>query len=544
MAVTLAQPEILYSSPAGTVYRFAWTSSLEDPTYYVYQGNELLATTALEFWDITVQPGVSAVVQVFDADETADAVFSGFAILGWASVTGGDSYRVQEYVSAAWTTRETVQSNGTEYYNWRTRYLEDVTTHQFRVVPVGENSEDGEPMYLDVAMVRHPDAPVAVVASFDSVTDYATFTVDGSTFEVETALADATDHWFVARRRNKYGVVSQNIRVETDMILRIDGSGDESAAPPSAPFDVAVSAGPDGTIAVSAAYNSTTDADPADSWAIWCNVDGTDPDPDNDAVASEVAMTGGGTGIENLTTSIPTSGEYPDQAPGRVVVRTRRSGTPDVDSTNATVLSVTVDRLGPARPSGVAVMDDTLATRARGYSDAPVTPGDDYVIDVGNSIRIEQTNGWSLFYADTALVWALRADSCAGVGAIYIPSEWDVETIGAVGSGGSADALEVIAWTGGDKRLGINVGGVRVGLIDVTNTLIRFGGIDAIAALTQRNVITAAWTEYALVRFTVWDPGAGGFVTAMAVDDSGVMKRKAGFDYNRHLNQAAIEALV
>jgi len=164
MTVTIATPEQIDAQN----WRVTWTSDVEDPTYYVRRDGELIATTSQTAMFFFVESGESLSLEVLDdADEVAAAGYPGRITLTWGDVAATDHYRVEEYVAAAWTLRTTVTDDGSKYFTWNSRYLEDCTTHQFRIIPVGTNGNQGTALTLTVLMVRHPDVP-DVTYSYDS----------------------------------------------------------------------------------------------------------------------------------------------------------------------------------------------------------------------------------------------------------------------------------------------------------------------------------------------------------------------------------------
>lgn len=157
-----------------TTYQVGWSSNLPDPTFYVYQDGVLLNTTKAGSGQFSVPTGESLVLEVLDdLNETPEAAFPGKLTLGWYAVTDTDFYRIDEYAGAAWVQRAVIRETGRGFYQWKSRFLEDVTVHQFRVVPVGTNGNDGDPLAFNVLMVRHPDAP-AVGFSYSSGTGKVT----------------------------------------------------------------------------------------------------------------------------------------------------------------------------------------------------------------------------------------------------------------------------------------------------------------------------------------------------------------------------------
>jgi len=146
---------------APTVIEVAWSSDLEDPTFYVYRDGTLIATTKQTRMRFTVAPGEQLMLEVLDTTAEPTEAFPPHLDLHWRAAADTDHYRIDEYVAAVWTERGRVRDTGRPYYTWRTRALEDVTTHTFRIMPVGTNGNDGSAVTIACMMVRHPDEPTA-----------------------------------------------------------------------------------------------------------------------------------------------------------------------------------------------------------------------------------------------------------------------------------------------------------------------------------------------------------------------------------------------
>jgi len=172
MTVTMNPPE----NVGGNSWRFSWSSDQDDPTFYVYDLSEggLLDTTKGTSITITLEPGESRVLEV--TEEELAAVPRGYPsrlLLYWYGPAGTSYYKVEEYVGAAWVTRARIYDRGQGHFTWRTRPLEDVTTHQFRIVPVGTNGNEGTPVTWSALMVTHP-APPEVDYAYSSGTGKVT----------------------------------------------------------------------------------------------------------------------------------------------------------------------------------------------------------------------------------------------------------------------------------------------------------------------------------------------------------------------------------
>ena len=166
MAVT-----IISTVRAGANYwRIAWSSDEPDPTFYIYQDGQLVATTKLTTWTFLVPGGEEPVIEILDSStELPQTAFSGRLTLAWERSADTDYYLIEEYVDASWSEVARVPDIGVYYYSWQTRFLEDVTTHQFRITPIGTNGNSGAVKSFSVLMVHNPAEP-DVSYSYDSGT--------------------------------------------------------------------------------------------------------------------------------------------------------------------------------------------------------------------------------------------------------------------------------------------------------------------------------------------------------------------------------------
>lgn len=156
MAVTISETTQL----SDTTVRVRWTSSLGTPSYRLFQDGALITTTELEEFTFSLELGHNSFIEILD-DVTAipAEVFTGYAILGWHASGTATAYRMEEKIASVWTPRQTIESDGQGYFNWRSRWLEDVTTHEFRVVPIAASGAEGTPLPLSIPIRRHPDIP-------------------------------------------------------------------------------------------------------------------------------------------------------------------------------------------------------------------------------------------------------------------------------------------------------------------------------------------------------------------------------------------------
>ena len=161
MTVTYDAPE-----PVDLVtMRISWSSDATTPVpFRVYLGGVLISQQDSDDGtgsiDVAIPPGAEPFLEVLDSSTAAPSLaFPGRVTIAWDGVTGAGSYRIEEYVSAAWTARQTITDRGEGAFLWASRWLEDCQTHQFRVVPIGTDENEGTPLSFSFEMVRHPNTP-------------------------------------------------------------------------------------------------------------------------------------------------------------------------------------------------------------------------------------------------------------------------------------------------------------------------------------------------------------------------------------------------
>lgn len=160
-----------------------------------------------------------------------------------------------------------------------------------------------------------------------------------------TALTSGVTTNLVLRRRNRYGLISQNLE---QWSVTLDGSGNLVATPPDGPSQQSVEPAAAGAIRVQAVYDAHAQhdaADRADAFLVYYSTDGSNP-----LLATPVEVS-----MQNADGRVRldwTSGTHADGLAVRCVVRTRRSGTPDVDSANTAEVTTTTDTDGPAQVGG------------------------------------------------------------------------------------------------------------------------------------------------------------------------------------------------
>lgn len=154
MAVTIVSSVAI----SETVFDVTYSSDLGGtPTFWIYQDGVFVTQTTETVWRFTTQPGVTLNIEILDTSASPGTVLSGIATITWPGDSTAKHYRVDELVSGTWTLRQIVQEINKGSYSWKSRYLEDEETHQFRVIAVGQNDEQASARAFSVLIVRRPD---------------------------------------------------------------------------------------------------------------------------------------------------------------------------------------------------------------------------------------------------------------------------------------------------------------------------------------------------------------------------------------------------
>ena len=149
------------------------------------------------------------------------------------------------------------------------------------------------------------------------LTGSPTYTFSSLPYETPTITGEGV-HYFILRRRNEWGLVSQNTWTT---LIELDSDDDEIMRAPSEPASVQVSPIADGAVQIEAVYYYSADDDrQADQWLIYVTDDGSDPDPDTDEpIVVDMAKRDG------MARLIWTSSDYDENDTIKVLVRTQRS---------------------------------------------------------------------------------------------------------------------------------------------------------------------------------------------------------------------------
>ena len=172
MTVSINSTEKIDSS----TWLVKWSSDLTTPTFRIYRDSVLIKTTTQTQETFQVVKGESLLIEIRDDLSTPSLAYPGQLTLSWLATPATEKYKIEELVSSVWTLRAEITHQGQGSFKWVSRFLEDVTTHQFRITPVGKNGNEGTPKNFSSLMVRHPDVPAKNFGYDGSVTKTVTIT--------------------------------------------------------------------------------------------------------------------------------------------------------------------------------------------------------------------------------------------------------------------------------------------------------------------------------------------------------------------------------
>ena len=157
-------------------WELGWTAGNGGPYHVKVGGVEKILTSELEA-TVSIDRGEFPIIEILDGEEFGTLAYPGRFTLGWEAVENTLHYLVQEFVDAAFVTRQRIRETGIGYYSWESRFLEDDTEHNFQIVPVGLNGVTGIELEFTRFMRRHPDPPDTTIV-YDDGTGKITVTVN------------------------------------------------------------------------------------------------------------------------------------------------------------------------------------------------------------------------------------------------------------------------------------------------------------------------------------------------------------------------------
>lgn len=391
-----------------------------------------------------------------------------------------------------------------------------------RVVLDVEYELDGE-LFTDVLVGRFRIAEAGLsrylvwVGAGESPDLGAAADYEGDTLPIETgAVAAGQTYYVICRAQNEYGLVSQN---DEPQAVEVSPAG-QNVLRPTRPRNVSVASIGGGAVSITGFYNGRDDESGrrADTWVIWLTSDGSWPEPDWQAPYVEVPMGGWSFGEEVLSYS--TEGGILEDAPVRVLVRTRRSGTPPVDSLNEGLTVGTVEWWDAARVDVPLAALDRRESLEQGPSGLAETIT---YIDEGLGVYWQQLEGETRLWAGDVLVWNLRYRSDGGECALLTTFGLRLRAVSGVASGFDVPA-EIGVWNAGSQEIHLNVNGSRVATVDVVAETITVEAWDGRESPSATLSASACWPKFGHTCFQVWDVATDWHVTALGVTSDGVMQ--------------------
>ena len=111
-----------------------------------------------------------------DPAELPPFAYPGNRTIVWTEIEeSAVQFRIDEFISAAWVPVAFREATPARLYSYTTRYLEDSTTHQFRIVPLDSAGCEGTITTVDIYITRHPTPP-SVSYAYDPGTGDLTIT--------------------------------------------------------------------------------------------------------------------------------------------------------------------------------------------------------------------------------------------------------------------------------------------------------------------------------------------------------------------------------
>lgn len=152
-------------------------SDLSNPIFYALKEGVLYAQNETGRFLFQLEDGEQARIEIVDdLDDSVIEGFPGRIDLQWDTVPAASAYRIDEFVGSEWVPVSQVPQSNLSVYEWTSRYLENLKTYTYRVVPILANN-DGYPRVFSFLMHRRPDNPTVDSFVYDSDTGVLTAAV-------------------------------------------------------------------------------------------------------------------------------------------------------------------------------------------------------------------------------------------------------------------------------------------------------------------------------------------------------------------------------
>lgn len=390
--------------------------------------------------------------------------------------------------------------------------------------------------YSDVLYARYrtggTPAFYSLYAGVDALPDFtaaatATSTTSPITYALTPPGAGTREYRLAVRYTDAYGLQSVNQDVNS---ITIDSTGAVATSDLQIPVGVTLTDKSGGVVNVKATYYKGVDTTNADYWKIYYRVNGTDPVPASDSPITEAMTTD-----YAFPNTFVLDYDFPTQEYGtdlRVIVRAYRSSDTKV-SNNTTATTIIVGTALPLQPASRAV---TLGS-AWGVDLATIAYDSTYTIPGTSSLAyIKSLLGETQFWFNSEMVLRIVFDSTYTEGnRCYILNSWALLNT-TQGAAGAATWYEVLSWTGGDKRVSVNVNSTRQLIFDVTNKNIicgefQFPGASALSG--HPNPTNGVWSNSTATMFHVLDAASGTWKPWSKVTSGGVWDVQVAIDQMR-----------
>lgn len=318
--------------------------------------------------------------------------------------------------------------------------------------------------------------------------------------------------------QNAWDLTSRNKRVHT---LVIDDAGEDATSPLTVPEGITARVVPGGYVDVAAEYSPSQDASPADKWNLYIRTDGTDPVPSSDT-PTQIDMGTGRTFTPNYYLA-DRLGPYPYNTDFRMIARTLRISD-GAESTNTDVTQVTVDTY---EPLPIANRRGFIGDAAAQQQDARNISQTE-IIDIPTNTRIIATNGKTLFYTGSTLIFGMVAssDDPDNSSRFYLPRDnFEFEEVAVSGAGGSLP-IEVID----ANTLYIVVNGIRRVKIDVAAGRLQAPAFVYRSSMPDSLFDGPLWQRGDMVAFQVWDVLTETWIVVVTVESDGTFTTSSFVD--------------
>jgi len=138
-------------------FQLRFSSDLPDPTFYIWRGGQFLGSTKRGTWNLIVDEGDRADVDVLDVPGAPSYAVPFKGSIWWQGDPRTAVYSVQQYVGAAWVEVANVLERGETVYKWETPFLENYQTHEFRIIATDPAGNESEALALSLFVVRRPE---------------------------------------------------------------------------------------------------------------------------------------------------------------------------------------------------------------------------------------------------------------------------------------------------------------------------------------------------------------------------------------------------